>query len=360
MLIRAVMFIALLMLTWVSHAHDVFSGEAKVNINQQHQLTLELYLAAVTADIFTQDLINQNNQLSVENLPNIRTHLSHKAKQFFEITLNGEPMSADTVEIKIIPETDSVIFTLFYPDSALGMLGFRSDFIDQTNPEFKLTLSIFNSQHIQVGLFIHTFTHRYDEVSFDGKTKQANNEGVFLSFLSLGVHHILIGFDHLLFLLALLIVCRTWKAAALIITCFTVAHTITLSLASLHIFNLPQHWIELAIALTVVYVGLENLYYQHRPPNRWLLTSAFGLLHGFGFANVLTGLGLGSAGAPIFIPLLAFNLGVEIGQLALSALVLPTLWWLSKYALYRHYIVPLISVATVILGCIWGVERFFN
>lgn len=357
MLNRAIVFIVLLLFTFSSHAHDVFSGEAKVTINQQNQLTLELYLAAVTADIFTQDLINQNNQLSLENLPNIRSHLSGKAEQFFKITRNDEPLSTDKIDIKIIPETDSVIFTLLYSESALGKLGFRSDFIEQTNPEFKLTLTIFDPQHTQLGLFIHTFEHRYDEVVFDGKTKQANNDGVFLNFLSLGVHHILIGFDHLLFLLALLIVCRTWKDAAIIITCFTLAHTITLSLASLNIVSLPQNWVELAIALTIIYVGFENLYFKHRPRHRWILTSCFGLIHGLGFANVLIGIGLGKTGAPMLIPLFAFNLGVEIGQLGLSIIALPIMWYLLKFNWYEKRVLPIISISIVLLGTMWAFER---
>jgi hydrogenase/urease accessory protein HupE len=352
----AVLFF-LFFFTCSSQAHDVFSGEAKVNIDKQNHMSIELYMAAVTADIFTQDMVNINNQLSPENLHNIRSHLTAKAKQFFTVTQNSQVITPDKVDIKIITDSDSVIFTLFYPESVIGTLGFRSDFIEQTNPEFKLTLTIFDAQHTQLGLFIHTFEHRYDEILFDGKSKQANNNGVFSSFLSLGIHHILLGFDHLIFLLALLIICRTWKSAAIIITCFTLAHTVTLSLASLQIVSMPQDWVEVAIALTIIYVGLENLYFKHKPQHRWLLTSCFGLIHGFGFANVLLGIGLGSTGAPIFIPLFAFNLGVEIGQLGLSVMVLPLMWYMLKFKWYQQKVLPAISIITVLLGGIWAFER---
>lgn len=357
MFIRFFVMLFLMLVTYCGHAHDVFSGEAKVNIDKANKMSIELYLAAVSADIFTQDIVNRNNQISPENLANIREHLANKAKDFFTVTLNEELLKPSKVEIKIITDNDSVIFSLFYPQVVLGTLGFRSDFIQQTNPEYKLTLTIFDAEHTQLGLFIHTFDHRFDQIVVDGKSHQANNTGVFSNFLTLGIEHILIGFDHLIFLLALLIICRNWKDAAIIITCFTLAHTLTLSLASLHILSLPQNWIELAIALTIVYVGLENLYCKHQPKHRWLLTSFFGLIHGFGFANVLIGLGLGTSGAPIFIPLLAFNLGVEIGQLALSVIVLPLLWFLLRFTWYQQKVLPLISITIVGLGVMWAGQR---
>ena len=341
----------------MSHAHDAFSGEAKAIINDAGAMTLELNLAAVTAEVFSQDIVNKNNQLSPENLSNIKSHLVAKAQRFFRVTVNGQPITASQVDIKIVSEVDAVVFTLDYPESVLGTLGFRSDYIAQTNPEYQLTLSVFDNQHTQLGLFIHNFSHRYDELLIDGKSRQANNDGVFSRFFSLGIEHILIGFDHLIFLLALLLVCRNWQAAALIITCFTLAHSVTLALAALQIVALPSVWVELLIALTIIYVGLENLYFKHRPRHRWLLTCSFGLIHGLGFANVLMDIGLGTSGAPIFIPLMAFNLGVEIGQLSLAIVVLPLLWYLRKWQHFEKTVLPLISIFIVLLGVVWAYER---
>jgi HupE / UreJ protein len=110
-----------------------------------------------------------------------------------------------------------------------------------------------------------------------------------------------------------------------IVTSFTLAHSLTLALATMELVRLPSVWVESLIALSIVYVGVENIL-RRDPTRRWLLTFGFGLVHGFGFASVLQDLGIGAGGGPAAIPLLSFNLGVEAGQLAIVALVLPLTW----------------------------------
>lgn len=144
-------------------------------------------------------------------------------------------------------------------------------------------------------------------------------------FFRLGVEHIFLGFDHVLFLVALVLV-SDLRSLVRVVTAFTVAHSITLALATLGWLNPPPRLVESAIAATIVFTGLENLRLITRPPEaaagRWRLTFLFGLVHGFGFAGVLRDLGLPREG---FIrSLLAFNLGVEAGQLAIvAALAVP-------------------------------------
>src|SRR5439155_14958267 len=115
-----------------------------------------------------------------------------------------------------------------------------------------------------------------------------------ISFFRLGVEHIVTGYDHLLFLAALLLVCKSLREAAAVITFFTVAHSITLSLAALDIVRLPARFVEPAIAASIVYVGLENIFGRHRIAGRAAITFAFGLVHGLGFASALREVGLGS------------------------------------------------------------------
>lgn len=340
-----------------SQAHDVFTGEAKAVITEKGTLLFEVGLASVTTASFTEDIINRNNQINHANLPNIKDHLANKAKNFFKVTLDGKTINSVKIDIHLDGPKDDVVFTMFYKEPIKGVLGFKSDFIDFTNPEYTMTLSVFDANQTQLGLFIHTFDHRYDEILIDGSAAKPNSDGVFASFFELGIHHIVIGFDHLLFLLGLLVVCRNWKHAAIIVTCFTLAHTITLSLAALNIVDFSAKWVEILIAFTIVYIGAENLYFKHKPKHRWLLTSSFGLIHGLGFANVLLGLGLGTAGAPVFVPLLAFNLGVEVGQLSLAAITLPILWYLLRFKWYEQKVLPVISSAIVFIGLFWVYER---
>jgi hypothetical protein len=188
-----------------------------------------------------------------------------------------------------------------------------------------------------------------------------------------GVWHIWIGFDHILFLLSLLLpAVMLWRAmrwqpvddfrAAFwdvfrIVTSFTVAHSITLSLAALHVVSLPSRLVESAIAASVVVAALNNL----RPvvqSRRWLVAFGFGLIHGFGFASVLAELGLPSDA--LLIALVGFNLGVEAGQLAIVALFLPLAFSLRRSAFYRRAVMAGGSVAIAGVAGIWLVERAFG
>ena len=184
----------------------------------------------------------------------------------------------------------------------------------------------------------------------------ANAPPTFVEFVKLGVEHILIGYDHLLFLFALLIVTRDFLAALKVITCFTLAHSITLGVATFDLMHLPASWVEPLIAATIVYVGVENLVRKGDPPGRWLLTFVFGLIHGFGFASVLRELGVGAHGG-VAMPLFSFNLGVEIGQIVVAALALPIIWQLRKQELVLQRAIPACSVLVALMGAFWFVQR---
>ena len=180
----------------------------------------------------------------------------------------------------------------------------------------------------------------------------------FWGFLTLGVEHIWTGYDHLLFLFALLVVCRSFRSIVAIITCFTLAHSLTLALATLNVVNLPSRFVEPAIAASIVFVGLENLVRRgEEPQGRWALTFAFGLIHGFGFASVLRELGVGQRGQGLAMPLFTFNLGVEIGQVAVAALVLPLVWRLRKHENFVRRGVPALSAVVAVAGLYWFLER---
>ncbi len=177
-------------------------------------------------------------------------------------------------------------------------------------------------------------------------------------FVLLGIEHIWTGYDHLLFLFALLVVCRSFRSIVAIVSCFTLAHSLTLALATLNLVNLPSRITEPAIAASIVFVGVENLFRRgEEPPGRWALTFAFGLIHGFGFASVLRDLGVGGRGEGIAIPLLTFNLGVEIGQVTIAAIVLPIVWRLRKNEAFVRRGVPALSVVVSLAGLYWLLER---
>jgi hydrogenase/urease accessory protein HupE len=180
----------------------------------------------------------------------------------------------------------------------------------------------------------------------------------FREFFMLGIHHIITGYDHLLFLFGLLIVCRTARSGIVLITCFTVAHSLTLVLSTLGLVDLPGLFVEATIAASILYVGIENLFRKDGAHGwRWVLTFAFGLIHGLGFAGVLHEMGIAKTGSAAVLPLFAFNLGVEAGQLAIAAVVLPILWKLRSSPAFLRFGVPACSILVAAAGAYWLIER---
>ena len=174
-----------------------------------------------------------------------------------------------------------------------------------------------------------------------------------LEFLKLGIVHIVIGYDHIAFLVALLLTGASLGAVIKIVTAFTAAHSLTLSLAALDVVTLPPPLVEAGIALSIVYVAAENLFTTRRE-GRWIVSFVFGLVHGFGFASVLKELALPSSA--LVTSLVTFNLGVEIAQVAIVATALPLLYALTRTPLH----VPLTRMASVIilaLGLVWLYQR---
>jgi hydrogenase/urease accessory protein HupE len=154
------------------------------------------------------------------------------------------------------------------------------------------------------------------------------------AYLGLGIEHILFGFDHLLFVLALVVLVRDWRRVAVTVTAFTIAHSITLAAATLGFVNVPGPPVEATIALSIMLVAVEILNARHGKPSftarlPWLVAFSFGMLHGFGFAGALAEVGLPQHAIPV--ALLFFNVGVEVGQLIFVAAVL-SLIWLLRYA----------------------------
>ncbi len=174
-------------------------------------------------------------------------------------------------------------------------------------------------------------------------------------FLTLGVRHIATGYDHLLFLVSLLVVGRGLRPLLKVVTAFTVAHSITLSLAVLNVVTLPSRVVESVIALSIAYVALENLWRGDAGlRRRWLVTFAFGLAHGLGFASLLKNMAI--ARPSLLVSLVSFNLGVEIGQVAVVAVAFLGLRVLQnspRDRLFRRAI----SWGAATLGLAWFIQR---
>ena len=177
-----------------------------------------------------------------------------------------------------------------------------------------------------------------------------------LNYLKLGFVHIVPkGLDHILFVLALFLLSTQLRVLAIQISIFTVAHTLTLALASLSIIELPPSIIEPLIALSITYVAVENLTRRALERSRMMVIFVFGMLHGLGFAGVLAELGLSTR--HFFTSLISFNIGVELGQLSVIAIAVVLLRWTQSYPWYRTRIIKPVSIGIALVGLFWGIER---
>ncbi|GJM10115.1 MAG: membrane protein [Lysobacteraceae bacterium] len=190
----------------------------------------------------------------------------------------------------------------------------------------------------------------------------------FVQFVREGVWHVWIGFDHILFLLTLLLPCLIGRDAGVeqsakyaiarilgVVTAFTVAHSVTLGLAVTGMVNLPAALVEISIALSVTVVAINNLV-PIITKRHWLLAGIFGLIHGFGFAGAMSDLDL--SGVSLVSALAGFNIGVELGQAAIVLVFVPLVWGLRNSWFYQVGMVRFGSVAVALVGMVWAVERF--
>jgi hydrogenase/urease accessory protein HupE len=178
------------------------------------------------------------------------------------------------------------------------------------------------------------------------------------SFVLLGIEHILSGTDHLLFLFCLVIPFRRWRGLFSVITAFTLAHSVTLFASAFHLA--PQGawfppFVETAIAASIVYMALENLYGPDLR-RRWFITGMFGLVHGFGFADILAEK-LQFAGSYLVLSLFSFNVGIELGQMIVLVLLLPVLALCRRFVPERALVVTLSAIGALVSGY-WMIERF--
>lgn len=267
-----------------------------------------------------------------------------------------------------------------HTDGAYSVLRFRSNCggpIERLGVDYRLLFDI-DAQHkgllrlTQGGLTSTAiFSRESPAQEFSIAQRSRWNESI--QFIHEGIWHIWLGFDHVLFLLALLLpavlirVEGRWQAmgdlssacrnVVSIVTAFTVAHSLTLSLAALDVVRLPSRLVESTIAASVVLAALGNLY-PMMTSHRWMMALGFGLIHGFGFAAVLTDLGLPQDS--LLLSLVSFNVGVEIGQLAIVAAFLPLAFSIRHSWSYPRLVLTGGSLAVIVIALVWFTERAFD
>jgi hydrogenase/urease accessory protein HupE len=279
------------------------------------------------------------------------------------LELNFSESKVSATEARCSLAEDSIKVQLAFPRQPSATLSVKSKWLTLLPPGHRQIVTIETPNETILAQSL--LSANADSLSVE-LGKEVNEEKLkpvknsFESFLALGVKHIWTGYDHLLFLFGLLAVTRSIKSVIQIITCFTIAHSITLAIATLNVIEISGRIVEPLIAASIVFVGAENFLRHGEPKGRMILTSAFGLVHGFGFASALRELGVGSNGSGVALPLFSFNLGVELGQIAVAAIALPLIWKLKSQPVLVRRWVPATSVVITLLGSYWFVERVWQ
>jgi hydrogenase/urease accessory protein HupE len=272
----------------------------------------------------------------------------------FAIAADGRPLTphwSGTPEI--LTERQSLRFSLRYELSAAPGTVQVSAAMFPYDPNHQTFLNVYEGEALTQAIL----DRGRPSFEYFGGSRQGVI-AVIRKFVPAGIHHILIGPDHLLFLVGLLLLGGTVRQLLLVVTSFTLAHSITLSLAALNIVSPPARLIEPAIALSIVYVGADNLLASGGRDMRAWIAFAFGFIHGFGFANVLREMDLPSRA--LGWSLFSFNIGVEIGQLLVVVTVASVLTVLrSQSEMMGRRIVLAGSVVVIIAGAFWFVQRVF-
>ncbi len=304
---------------------------------------------------------NLDRTITPEEFNAAKSQLEALARNAMTVNVDGTVVPPSDAQVRIAKAEDgreTVYFSLVYPGSPSSSLIVKSNLMDKLSRGHREYFRLTNATGNTIAERLLDTTNATAEVTAGELSAALGRWHTFKQFLLLGIEHILLGFDHLCFLVALLLVATTLGSVLKIVTSFTIAHSITLALAAFDKVTLSPSIVEPMIAVSIVYVGLENIWRQGKDiEGRWLLTFAFGLIHGFGFAGVLKELNIGAGGSGIAVPLVSFNVGVEMGQLAVAALVWPLLQWLRNRPTLTRKLVPVGSLLVVIAGGYWLIER---
>ena len=341
-------------------AHDVGLSSATVQLRTNRLEALLTFAVRETEEIVPLDL-NQDGAVSPDEFALGRESLATALATNCEVRLDNTPMPLQQVRCQLDTSNNvDLQFSCELPKFKELQLDFSVILLLAPGHRMFFTLLTPAGDTIAERLLSQnspTVNIQLDnEPETNAPAKPPAAPPTFVEFVKLGVEHILTGYDHLLFLFALLVVTRNFLAAFKVITCFTLAHSITLAVATFDLLQISSGIVEPLIAATIVYVGAENIWKRGDPHGRWLLTFAFGLIHGFGFASVLRELGVGARGG-VAMPLFSFNLGVELGQIVVAAIALPIIWQLRKQEWFLRRGVPACSVVVAVLGAFWVAQR---
>lgn len=326
-------------------------------------LTLHVTMASRTATLACPEAVGAVRSLGPDDLERQRPALEACARGLYLVQSGSRRLASSGVEVSLTPEGDFDA-RVRYPAPAPGSLTLDAVHLARLpDAMYGAELTVTGERTFLGQALLRPGASRLEvKIPAFGEVPGESLPHVpsFGEYLRLGVEHILTGYDHLAFLCGLLVVCHRLTSVLAIVTAFTLAHSLTLAVAALGVFTLPSRLVEPLIAATIVAVAVENLWRGEAVRYRWAVAFGFGLVHGFGFAGALAEAGLGRDGAPVALPLFAFNLGVELGQAGVAALVLTLLVRLRRVPAFERHGARVISALVGLAGLVWLAGRLLG
>jgi hydrogenase/urease accessory protein HupE len=342
----------------LARAHDPGLSTAALKTFPD-RLEAEVIFARADIEALVPLDLNDDGLVSPDELERARPQLETLSRTALSVLVDGTAVAITESGFRLDATNNFHIAGVFRAQGA-KVLAVESQLLKQLPPGHRQFISLLDDQGAALAEALLSAEQNVVELDMPrrlGAASPPSSIGTFPDFFLMGVEHILTGYDHLLFLFGLLIAVSQFRATLLVITCFTLAHSATLALAAFDVVRISGRIVEPLIALTIIYVGAENLLSAGAPTGRWRLTLIFGMVHGLGFATELKEKLASVIGAKIALPLLSFNLGVELGQIAVAALVLPLILWMRSAPVFLRRTVPVCSALVVLAGTWWLLER---
>ena len=290
-----------------------------------------------------------NGFISYDELNDSIRRIYEDVNRHYVLSATAQPIKITLESYDVIENHIAVLGLIYQFPNPISQLTVTSTLFQITQPSHQHLISA----NIEGSVHEEVLNASRTTVKFDSGTMPAAR--TFWSFLRLGVMHIFTGYDHLAFLVSLLIVTMKLRSLIKIVTSFTVAHSITLALATFEIVVLPSRLTESVIALSIGYVASENLLGKEAM-ERYRIVFLFGLAHGFGFSNILREMELSRS--HLALSLFSFNLGIELGQLSFVILLFPLIVYISS-SRWRQPFQKSVSAVVFCLALYWFVRRAF-
>lgn len=360
------------------NAHELSSGYLTLSASENNTFNGELLLKPDDIGQVAGLDTNGNGALTWGEIHQNQPLLESYITEVLSIKVDDSPckISLSMPNIRSVSGDSYLVSPIQVTCDSVGTLGIHYDGIFEHSPTHKLLVNVNlagqSGSRSQSSTENTSVTSVLDldnrSVTYDAVTTSLT--ALFISLVYEGVWHIFIGIDHILFLVATLLTVnlaraqkqwqkepsasRILKHTVILVSAFTLAHSITLTATALNFIALDSRLVELGIAISVLLTALNNIY--PLIVRLGIITFAFGLLHGMGFASVFADLNAQSSN--LVLSVAAFNIGVEVGQLAIVAVLLPLLLWLRHYTFYAKTLMPLLSSVIAIIAINWTIQRW--